>query len=261
MLANKIIAGLSTIGESAQLLGLDWASRERRTYWDQARWALRTLRFRAHATIRPVSLTEFCRALNPAAQPVTLPPATTDLGGVGSADYYFALGAIARAVEPREIIEFGTYRGVGTLVLALNAPDARIHTIDLPEDASPRDSLNSSDRALVTTNRHRLGEVFRGSTVASRVVPIQADSKSIRLADLVKQADLVLVDGGHSTELITADTENALAVIRDGGVVLWDDYWWFHPDVVAYLDSRADALKMCRIEGTNLVAYQHRVSS
>jgi hypothetical protein len=258
MMHTKILAGLSTLGESAQLLGLDWMSRRRRVYWDQARWALRTLRFRAHAAIPSIPLGDLCRELGHAEESVTLPSATTDLGGVGSADYYFALGATARALAPKTIVEFGTYRGVGTLVLASNAPTARVHTIDLPEDTGPRESLNDSDRALVTTNRQRVGEAFLGSPVADRIVQIRADSKALRLSDLVPRADLVVVDGGHSTELIAADTENALAVIDNRGVILWDDYWWFHPEVVHYLDRRARELKLRRIEGTNLVAYSRR---
>ena len=259
MTKTRFLAGLSTIGESAQLLGLDWMSSRRRLYWHQARWALRTLRFRAHAAIAPISLDELCRQLGGAAQPVVLPPATTDMAGVGSVEYYFAIGAVAAALAPRAVVEFGTYRGVGTLVLASNAPGARIHTIDLPEDVDPRESLNPSDRALVTTNRHRVGEAFLGSPVADRIVQVRADSKALRLSDLVSEADLVVVDGGHSTELIAADTENALSVVRDRGVILWDDYWWFHPDVVSYLDGRAEGLNLRRIEGTNLVVYSRPV--
>ena len=191
---------------------------------------------------------------------MVLPPATIDTAGVGSPDYYFALGAVAGALAPRTIVEFGTYRGIGTFVLASNAPDARIHTIDLPEDVDPRESLNASDRALVTTNRHRVGEAFVGTPVADRIVQVLADSRTMRLADIVPAADLVLVDGGHSTELIAADTENALSVVGDQGVILWDDYWWFHPDVVSYLDGRANALGLRRIEGTNLVVYSRRLA-
>jgi hypothetical protein len=77
-------------------------------------------------------------------------------------------------------------------------------------------------------------------------------------ADLV---DLVYVDGGHSFEICERDSENALSVIAPNGPILWDDYWWFYPDVVRYLDSLSERLELVRIEDTNLVVYSPSISS
>jgi hypothetical protein len=118
--------------------------------------------------------------------------------------------------------------------------------------------LYDSDRSVVTMIRQRELESLLWCPVADRIVHIRADSKALRVSDLVARADRVDVDGGHCSELIAADTENALAVIDNRGVILWDDYWWFHPEVVHYLDRRARELKLRRIEGTNLVAYSRR---
>lgn len=44
--------------------------------------------------------------------------------------------------------------------------------------------------------------------------------------------DTVLVDGGHTAEVVTSDTLNALRLVRAGGLILWHDYC---------LDARAQA--------------------
>jgi len=74
--------------------------------------------------------------------------------------------------------------------------------------------------------------------------------------------DLVLIDGGHSSSIVRADTENALRLLDPQGVVLWDDYFYLYPDVVSYLDSlAAEGRRMVSIKGTNLVVYSERLQS
>src|SRR5947209_165101 len=46
---------------------------------------------------------------------------------------YF-LGAWCQTRRPRRIFEFGTYDGTTTLIMARNAPEAEIFTLDLPQD-------------------------------------------------------------------------------------------------------------------------------
>ena len=35
---------------------------------------------------------------------------------------------------------------------------------------------------------------------------------------------MVIVDGGHSYEVAKSDTQNALRLVRNGGIIVWDDY-------------------------------------
>ena len=145
-----------------------------------------------------------------------------------------------RARRPRSILEFGTYLGLGTLTMALNAPDdCRIVTVDLPDDAVIDDghSLNEADLELVRRRRNRTGEAFAGTRVAHLITQVRADSLTWSPSTDLGHFDLVLVDGGHSTPVVRADTDNARRLLAPGGTIVWDDYFHLYPDVVAFLDG------------------------
>jgi predicted O-methyltransferase YrrM len=253
---SKIKAGICTVLESGQLLGLDWLNAARRPFWHTARWQLRTLHFRAHCKIPATTLSAICARIGGTSQEVLLASPSFKTEKVGSPEYYFAVAALTRAVQPRNVVEFGTYLGVGTFTLALNAPNATIYTLDLPDTVQSHGSLDSTDIQLVQQSRYRVGEIFAFVPEAERIKQIRCDSQHLRLRNIItSDVDLVLVDGGHSLPVVSADTENALSVLSDRGVIIWDDYWWLYPEVVGYLDRKANELPLQRIEGTNLVVY------
>ena len=68
---------------------------------------------------------------------IVLPPIDTiSLSGLGFVVPYTLLATIVSALQPKKIFETGTFRGVGTLTMALNAPESDIYTLDLPEEDS-----------------------------------------------------------------------------------------------------------------------------
>jgi len=152
-------------------------------------------------------------------------------------------------------VEFGTFLGHGSLVFAVNAPDAQILTVDLPDEAGDLSHLNAVDQHHVEASRKRVGQCYHGHPSGERITEIKCDSRRLRLKEFVEVADLVLVDGGHDTGCIKADTENAFSVARPGTVVLWDDYFWLYPDVVAYLDRLSDSIDLVRLGETGLVGH------
>jgi hypothetical protein len=64
----------------------------------------------------------------------------------------------------------------------------------------------------------------------------------------------VYIDGAHSRDYITNDTNVAFELVSDGGVVVWDDYHRFAPDVTAYLNERSD-LRLARMPDSRLVVW------
>ena len=241
------------VGAAARVLAIDR---------DPEQWmSLREADFYRRMKIPTVSLRELIAEIGEASS-VSIPGPNVQTKEMGGTVGYFVIGAVARAKQPKTVVEFGTYLGVGTLTLAMNAPsDSRIFTIDLPEDFQPQDR---ADWKFVESSRHRVGERFLcQSKFVERIVQLRADSRTLRLADHVKTADLILIDGGHTYEIVKADTENAMSVRAPDGVILWDDYAIFWEDhVVRYLDSLIDGgLKLRRIEGTGMVAGVPRTSS
>lgn len=254
----RLAGALRSVVDAVHLFGVDWITPTRRLFWHQARAGIRTQKFRAHAEIPAVDLATLIGKFANGTHDVILPSARTERGGVGDASYYYILGALAQAARPMSVVEIGTYLGVGTLTLALNTPaEAKIYTVDLPDDVHNVEAMNphATDRYLVHRSRRHVGEAFATHSVRSKIIQVRADSTRLNLRDYVTEADFVLIDGGHSFDLIKKDTENALAVLGKRGVIIWDDYWWFYPEVVRYLDGLANKLPLFCIEDSNLVVH------
>ena len=224
---------------------------------------VRQARFHAHARIPHVDLGEIVSQLSPEPVSEIVLPGPRPFHRVGSTTYYAALASVVRAVDPTTVLEFGTYLGMGTLTIALNArPECRIVTVDLPDDAEVGEehALNRADLTLIDVRRERVGEAFLGSRVADRITQVRTDSLTWRADTAVSSVDLVLVDGGHSAPVVRADTENAFRVLAENGTVLWDDYFHLYPDVVGYLDGLAAGGRVMRtIRGTNVVISDDRL--
>ena len=255
----KLVAALSYARDVGEVLVVNRvrSSPTQSRVAGEAATVVRQARFHAHARIPNRSLHEILA--EPPHQPVTevTLPGPTERDGVGGAAYYHALASIVRACRPGAILEFGTFLGLGTLTMALNAPpDCRIVTVDLPDDAvvDGEHALNRADLELIRRRHHRTGEAFQGSRVAERITQIRADSLTWQPPDELGPFDLVLVDGGHSSPVVRADTENALRLLAPGGTVVWDDYFHLYRDVVGFLDGLARrGHPLQAIRGTNLV--------
>jgi predicted O-methyltransferase YrrM len=176
------------------------------------------------------------------------------VGGFGLAPYV-VLATVVRALKPRKILEFGTYRGVGTLTMALNAPQSEIVTIDLPMNFETTDvtTLTKGDKEVARRARENVGIAFLGHLAAHNIRQVYANSLAFDVRDAVRAVDFCFIDGGHSYECIKADTENALNVLAPSGTIMWDDYAWFAPGVHTYLRELTKRLPLVRIAETQYV--------
>jgi hypothetical protein len=118
-----------------------------------------------------------------------------------------------------------------------------ILTIDLPDEAGDVSNLSDVDQSHVQSSRKRVGEYYRGTACEGRIKEVKCDFRRLCLKDLITSAELLLIDGGHDMGCISADTENALSVAGPGTVILWDDYFWFYPDVIEYLNRVGGQLR------------------
>ena len=144
-----------------------------------------------------------------------------------SAGELLAIAAVVRHHAPRRILEIGTFNGTTTLNLAANAPpDARVTTIDLPPDwEASRDLAIEVESSMKNmTPREKVGENYRGTPFEERIDQVFGDSAQLDWSTLGGPFDLVFIDGCHTYEYVRSDTENALAQLAPGGVLLWHDY-------------------------------------
>jgi predicted O-methyltransferase YrrM len=258
----KIIKGLAWLSDVMQVLVLDRFDPRRRRFSELASTSCRELRFHSRAKIPGLPLAKIIAMFTSQSfEQVSLPGPFTDLSDVGSMNVYHVLGSLVRSLEPKTILEFGTYLGVSTQTMALNAPkDCRIYTVDLPDESLPEaiPNLNSIDRQHIRKSRYRVGEAFLHSSTRSQIIQIRVDSTKFRDRTEIGEMDLVFVDGGHNSHIIKHDTENAFRVLSATGAIIWDDYFHLYPDVVQFLDELRTRFPLYGIAGTNLVIYCRR---
>ncbi len=150
-------------------------------------------------------------------------------------------------LRPAALFEFGTFDGRTAWHLARNAgPGARLWTMDLPLDHPAQSDANGIG----------VGQHFRGTPEADRIVQLSLDSGDFDSASFEKAIDFCFIDAGHTYENVCRDTQNAMRMVRPGGMIFWHDYsrWW--PGVQRCLDDLSRTLPVFRVENTSLAALQ-----
>jgi methyltransferase family protein len=116
-----------------------------------------------------------------------------------------ALCCVVVAMRPKKILEIGSFRGLTTLNLALNAPQAEVHTVDITDEWG---SYYYAERPELTNIHQHYG-----------------DTNTFDFAREIGQGvDFCLIDGGHQYEQVHSDTMKVLPLLADDCFLLWDDY-------------------------------------
>ena len=126
-----------------------------------------------------------------------------------------------RLWRPRRHLEFGTWEGFGATLVGQNS-DAEIWTINLPQGESSGDGeslYGSSDAG------GNIGWRYRAAGLGPRVHQLLCDSRDFETSGFADDFfDTVLIDGGHTPDLVANDTDKALRVLRPGGLCIWHDF-------------------------------------
>ena len=111
---------------------------------------------------------------------------------------------LARWIEPRRILEVGTYRARTTYALMLNAPGAQIVSYDIQTISSEyREQLSQNSLASLRT-----GDFSKQKEALKAEPPF----------------DLIFIDGGHRLHEVLIDSDIAFSVLSDRGAIVWHDY-------------------------------------
>jgi predicted O-methyltransferase YrrM len=152
----------------------------------------------------------------PDADPVSPIRIRTDFtNGSSPLNDYFFLCKILQAIGASNYFEIGTWVGLSAMNLAINSPtDINIYTLDLNED----------HRDLVSFDIPK--EVFgRHSMHIPNIKHLKGDSKLFDFSPYNKKMDMVFVDGSHSLDYVTNDTQKAFELLKDNfSVIVWHDY-------------------------------------
>jgi predicted O-methyltransferase YrrM len=167
------------------------------------------------------------------------------------------LASICRFLKPRRVFEIGTYTGSTTLAMAMNAPqEAEIFTLDL----DPAQLAFSQSHSGLSVPQFEPGIAFRTTRHAARIRQLYGSSREFDFIPYRGTIDLVLVDADHTYDHVRKDSEAAIAMCRDGGVVIWDDYLWTeaHAEcagVTRCLDELRGSLDVVQLAGTRLAVF------
>lgn len=176
------------------------------------------------------------------------------------------IALIVKYFRPRKVFEFGTYNGMTTLQIALNTPEeTKIYTLDIPPDMADKTKyrLDELDRCVAAEFKDKFntgtGSYFKGKSVENKITQILHDAATFDFSPYYGEMDLIFIDAGHDYANKKSDSENALKMVSQNGIILWDNYHdILNPDVTRYLAELADQLPLVHLRGTPLVAYWNK---
>lgn len=147
-----------------------------------------------------------------------------------------------RHVRPRRHLEFGTWEGTGACY-CLEECEATVWTLNLPHGETnagqpayasvasvvPDGALAIGDQggaAVYQTDAGVfIGHRYRRAGFGHRVCQILCDSREWDTSAYpLDFFDSVLIDGGHTSDVVLSDTRKALSVVKRGGLIFWHDF-------------------------------------
>lgn len=164
------------------------------------------------------------------------------------------------ARKAKMIFEFGTCTGRTAYLLAVNSPlDSRVVTLTLGKDELDQYRSESSDdaaavqSALSESNVERF--VYEGTDAETKITQLFGDSKAFDPGPYQAKFDMIFVDGSHAKSYVESDTQKALSMVKEGGIVFWHDFTQRKEvrGVKETLEGLSGALPLCHIAGTSLV--------
>jgi predicted O-methyltransferase YrrM len=168
---------------------------------------------------------------------------------------------IVRWLQPSAILEIGTYNGLTTLQMALNAPAGSVtYTLDLPPQQAASLKLGKIDELVSKHFKQkfntRTGSYFEGRNDVT-IRQLLGDSATFDFAALEMKFDLIFIDAAHDYLNKKADTDNAMRLLTPKGVILWHNYADVScPEVTRYLNDFAKEHKVCHLRNTSLAVYR-----
>lgn len=155
-----------------------------------------------------------------------------------------AITAVIEHFKMRRILEIGAHTGAtAEAILKGNTSIEAHYALDIDESAYFPSTTTFKRGMFVKDPRYHLLVTAGGSADFPR--------------DVIKDFDLVFVDGDHTAKWVEFDTRLAYDVLRPEGVVFWHDYECpegRNPDVKTFIDAEnaRNGGRIVRLKGTVL---------
>lgn len=126
------------------------------------------------------------------------------------------IGAACANGDPRILLEIGTCQGHTTALMARNAPQSTVYTVNIPPE-----EINQGGKHVTAAVAHEvIGQVYRQQGLTN-VRQIFANTANWR-PDF-GPIDVAFIDGCHDADFVYHDTRKVLDRLRPGSVLLWHD--------------------------------------
>lgn len=174
------------------------------------------------------------------------------------------LNMIAQEVDDgTNIFEIGTFDGRTSINLAFSSPDAcNIFTLDLKPEMDTEYALEKGERHMVEkkSSGARIDKYRKtDKSIVKKIDRLFGDSAKFDFSSYYDSCSLVFVDGSHAYEYLLSDTEEAMKMVKTGGVIVWHDYGIWE-GVTKGLEEIENKYKMglVNISNTSLVYWRKK---
>jgi hypothetical protein len=169
----------------------------------------------------------------------------------------FALLTLLKEWKPEIVLEIGTFNGATTCAIALNSPNAIVHTVDLPIDFDPlkdqAGGIPMDDLHLI--HAREVGSAYKTAPEVNNVVQHFADSATWDFAPAMG-ASFFFIDGSHTYEYAKNDTEKCVAIGAARSRILLHDCDERHIGVLRYVNELIQkGHRVVRVRNTSLAYF------
>lgn len=160
------------------------------------------------------------------------------------------------------LFEIGTYDGRTTLNLAFSSPDnCKIYTLDLKPGMDTQYSIENGEKHMVEKAKSgaRIDKYKSlNPEITDKICQLFGDSATFDFTPYYNSCSLIFVDGSHSYNYVTADTRQAIQMVKKGGVIIWHDYgiWQGVTRALEEIENR-DRMGLKIIDGTSFVYWKN----
>ncbi|MDJ0531164.1 MAG: class I SAM-dependent methyltransferase [Xenococcaceae cyanobacterium MO_207.B15] len=127
------------------------------------------------------------------------------------------LATAARNINASAILEIGTSEGATTLLLAENAPQAKVITVNIPPE-------EITEGGVLTTHaltKDKIGWMYKEKGLINVELILQ---NTITWNPNLPKLDMAFIDGCHDTDVVISDTLKILPFMKPGSYIFWHDF-------------------------------------
>jgi len=146
-----------------------------------------------------------------------------------------SLKTVVKNIQPNTILEIGTAEGRTTDMFSTTAPQATIHTMNIPPD-----EIHQGEGGKKTTYAYAVDEIGKIYKQNNRKNVRQILSNSATWKPDIENVDFAFIDGCHDADFVYNDTKKILPLMKPGGFILWHD---FNPNLITQFSWVHDVCK------------------